>query len=57
MTKYEIFERIWLGAIILFIGLLMFLMVGRVGSNDLKNILGEEEYAEILKGSEWRWGY
>lgn len=57
MTRYEVFELIWFGAIKLFIALLIFMAVGYVGSNDLKNIVGEEEYEEILKGSEWRWGH
>lgn len=57
MTRYEVFELIWFGAIKLLIALLIFMAVGYVGSNDLKNLVGEEEYAEIVKRSEWRWGY
>ena len=53
MTNYEIFLKIWLGAIGLFIALLLFVAVGRVGSNDLKNLVGEEEYEEIVIRSEW----
>ena len=53
MTRYEVFELIWFGAIKLFIALLIFMAVGYVGSNDLKNIVGEEEYEEIVIRSEW----
>lgn len=51
MTRYEMFELVWFGAIKLFIALLIFMAFGYVGSNDLKILVGEEEYAEILKGS------
>lgn len=57
MTRYEMFELVWFGAIKLFIALLIFMAFGYVGSNDLKNLVGEEEYAEIVKRSGWRWGY
>lgn len=57
MTRYEMFELVWFGAIKLFIALLIFMAFGYVGSNDLKNLVGEEEYAEIVKRSERRWGY
>ena len=53
MTRYEVFELIWFGAIKLFIALLIFMAFGYVGSNDLKNIVGEEEYEEIVIRSEW----
>lgn len=53
MTNYEIFKIVWLGAIGLFIALLLFVAVGRVGSNDLKNLVGEEKFAEIIKDNEW----
>lgn len=53
MTRYEVFELIWFGAIKLFIALLIFMAVGYVGSNDLKNIVGEEKFAEIIKDNEW----
>lgn len=57
MTRYEVFELIWFGAIKLFIALLIFMTVGYVGSNDLKNLVGEEEYAQIVKENTWSWGH
>lgn len=55
MTNYEKFEMIWLCSIFLFITLLILVGIGRVGSNDLRNLVGEERFAEIIKGNEWRY--
>lgn len=57
MTNYEKFKVVWLGSIVLFITLLILLGIGKVGSNDLKNLVGEEEYAQIVKENTWSWGH
>lgn len=54
MTKYEIFERIWLCSIVLFITLLILVGIGKVGHNDLRNELGDEDFVHnSFAGFEW----
>ena len=44
MTNYEIFLKIWIGAMVLLVSLIVFLMIGRVGHNDLRHALNDPEY-------------
>lgn len=54
MTKYEIFEMLWLCSIVLFITLFILIGIGRVGHNDLRNILGDDDYVHnSFMGYEW----
>ena len=54
MTKYEIFLKIWIGAMVLLVSLIVFLMIGRVGHNDLRHALDDPEYVNnSFMGISW----